>query len=189
MLEGSNIDGGSPTRPCWCDFSLRWAPLCLGPFSTAPHGTRRARGERARTYGECPDRAGDYDSTSRSQKLADTVLESQDSELSNDALADIAGGYLDACIERERYRTAYPRTIGDGEVRSALGSEVNGNGEGGRVFNRGAGGVAAGRGVWYRMRRVGFGGMAWVVGSGEHAGGGRCTIVRLGAMCTCERHE
>jgi len=111
MLEGSNTDGGSPARPCWCDFSLRWAPLCLGAFSTAPHGTRRARGERARTYGECPDRAGDYDATSRSQKLAGTVLESQDTGLSNGALADSAGGYLVACIERESFRTAYPRTI------------------------------------------------------------------------------
>jgi len=41
--------------------------------------SRRARGERARTYGECPDCAGDYDSTSRSQKLAGAVLESHSS--------------------------------------------------------------------------------------------------------------
>ena len=56
-----------------------------------------------------------------------------------------------------------------GRVRRVLGSEVDGNGIGGRIFNRRAGGVAAGWGIWYRRRRVGFGGMAWVVGSGENA--------------------
>ena len=85
------------------------------PFA-ASHSVRRGRGERARTYRECPDRAGDYDSTSRSQKLAGTVLESQDTDLSSDLLADSAGGYLVACVERESFRTAYPRTIGDGGV-------------------------------------------------------------------------
>ena len=96
---------------------LRCALVPSPPHLTA-HGTRRARDERARTYGECPDRAGDYDSTSRSrsQKLAGTFLESQDTDLSNAALVDSAGGYLVACIERESFRTAHPRTIGNGEV-------------------------------------------------------------------------
>ena len=47
--------------------------------------------------------------------LADTVLKSQDRDLSNDALADSAGGYLVACIERESFHTACQRTISYGE--------------------------------------------------------------------------
>ena len=48
-----------------------------------------------------------------------------------------------------------------------LGSKIDGDGIGGRVFDRGAGWVATGRGIWYWRCCVSFGRMAWVVGSGE----------------------
>ena len=52
-------------------------------------------------------------------------------------------------------------------MRVVLGSKIDGNGIGGRVFDRGAGWVAAGRGIWYRNCRISFGRTVWVDGSGK----------------------
>ena len=52
-------------------------------------------------------------------------------------------------------------------IRVVLGSKIDGNCIGDRVFDGGAGWVAAWRGIWYRRCRISFGRMAWVVGSGE----------------------
>ena len=76
-----------------------------------------------------------------------------------------------------------------GCIRIMLGGSIDGNGIGGRVFDRGTGRIATGRGIWCRRCRIGFGGMAWVVGSGENAHYGQCTIVRLGVVRAYERHK
>ena len=54
-----------------------------------------------------------------------------------------------------------------GRIRVVLGSKMDGNCIGGRVFDRGAGWIATGRRIGYRRCCIGFGRMAWVVGSGE----------------------
>ena len=54
-----------------------------------------------------------------------------------------------------------------GCMRVVLGSKIDGNGIGGRVFDRGAGRIVTGRGIRYRRCRISFGRMAWVVGGGE----------------------
>ena len=56
-----------------------------------------------------------------------------------------------------------------GRIRVVFGGKIDGNGIGGRVFDRGAGWVATRRGIRYRRCRISFGRMAWVVGSGESA--------------------
>ena len=74
-------------------------------------------------------------------------------------------------------------------MRGVLGSEVGRNGGGGRIFDRGASWVSTERGVWYRRRRIGFGRMAWVVGSGQRVQGARHDTVQSGIVCSCDRHE
>ena len=84
--------------------------LCCA-FSVASHGAP----DPAAKW-ELPGAAGDYDPTSRLYKPAGTVPKRQDTGVSNGALADSAGGYLVACIERESFHAVYQRAIGNGEV-------------------------------------------------------------------------
>ena len=76
-----------------------------------------------------------------------------------------------------------------GCIRGMLGSKVDRSGIGGCIFDGGASWVSTGRGVWYRRRRISFGRMAWVIGSGQCAHGGRHDVARCGAICLCEWHE
>ena len=73
-----------------------------------------------------------------------------------------------------------------GCVRGVLSGKIDGHGIGGRIFDRGAGWIAAGRGTRYRWCRISLCRMAWVVGSGKGAHCGSLAIVLLGMVRVCE---
>jgi hypothetical protein len=76
-----------------------------------------------------------------------------------------------------------------GCVRGVLGSEVDRDGVGSRIFDGGASWISTERGVWYRRRRIGFGRMVWVVGSGKHFQGARHDTVQSGVVRSYDRYE